>query len=311
MMLDLFKQFDSATANGILAAAALTNTNNPEVGEQPAILRTYGKEAAVALTEIRDRLRIPRDLDSAQTHALISKAIADTLQQSILRDADTAKILTRIGNAGRLPPLAYDVIQPREFQGMFYRLGVSRNNVEDAVKRPDDHQHLLTEGMPPEWQDISLFMKRVMSREPSRRHWLLVQSHRVGAGQKVGAAWRVFPDDVNIESAQQPVDVLKAFVEVYGVPVNVGETKALFIESELFPAGPVKIDVSPAPLDHFISSSSTTNAAGQFRVGVTYCIDIPKYRVALARHGIKTEDPGMPIGRTIVSTTTQHVPETV
>ena len=122
---------------------------------------------------------------------------------------------------------------------------MSRTNIEEAVKHPDDYQHVMTEGMPMETRDISLFMKRIMSREANRRHWLLVQSHRVGIDQRVGAAWRVFPADVNIEAALHPLDVLKAFVQVFGFPIKVGEMiQGTFIESELHEDRLIEVDVS-------------------------------------------------------------------
>ena len=51
------------------------------------------------------------------------------------------------------------------------------------------------------------------------------------------AAWFVYPAEVNVELVQQPLDVLKAFVENYGVPITIGPTSALFIESEKIPPG--------------------------------------------------------------------------
>jgi hypothetical protein len=90
------------TVNGILAAAALATSPNPGVGESPLVLRTYEREAAAALAEIRDRLKIKPDADPEQAQALISKTIADTLRQSILGHADADAILKRMGNAGRL-----------------------------------------------------------------------------------------------------------------------------------------------------------------------------------------------------------------
>ena len=230
MNLNILRQFDPATANGILAAAALANGPDPGVGERPLLLRTYEKEASQLSPKYESRLNISKDSDPEEAHALVAKVISDTLRQSILENAHTDAILKRLGNAGRLPSAAYILIQPPEFQTMFYRLGVSRNNVDDAVKHPDDHQHLMTDGMPETWQDLSLFLKFVASREQDRRHWLLVQAHRIGVDQRVGAAWRIYLNDINLTAARQPVDVLKAFVESYGVPITIGDTKALYLQ---------------------------------------------------------------------------------
>ena len=45
-----------------------------------------------------------------------------------------------------------------------------------------------------------------------------------------------------------------------------------------------------APVDNFVSVSHTTDAAGQFRIGVTYCIDISKYAATLRAHELKLKN---------------------
>jgi biotin operon repressor len=307
MILHALKDMSPETANGILAAAALVNSPNPGVGERSLVLKAYEQKAWLALDEIRTRLGLSKATDPELAHSLIAKTIADTLRESILGNADREAILKRVGAAGRLPAAAYNVVQSREFQTTFYRLGVSRNHVENAVKHPDDHQHLMTEGMPESWQDASLFMKFVASRDEIRKHWLLVQTHRMGIDQRVSAAWRVYLDDIDLESAERPVDVLKAFVDAYGVLMTVGDTKAIFIEAKTFPAGvPVKVDWTGAPEDHFVSITHTTDAIGQFRIGITYCIDIPKYVLTLKAHGVKVKKIETKPGHTVTQTTTLY-----
>jgi hypothetical protein len=307
MKLNVLDRFDPKTANGILAAAALASAPDPGVGERPSILRTYEKEASEVLSEIRHLLRIPSDNFSADARGSVSKALADALRDSILRGTNTTEVIARVGQTGQLPPIAYNVIQPKEFANVFYGLGVTRNHIEDAVKHPDDHQHLMTGGMPIDWQDISLFMKRVISRDPSKSHWLLVQTHRLGLDQQVRSACLIYPGDVNIEDAQLPIDVLKAFVAVYGVPLSVGTVKALFVDSETFPIGEnVVVDWSGAPPDHFVSFAKTTSAtSGLLKVGVAYCIDTGKYRTAVKKRGLKVAD-AMPVSAVLSETTTSH-----
>jgi hypothetical protein len=310
MHLDVLDRFDHATANGILAAAALASAPDPGVGDRPLVLRTYEKEAEATLQEIRRRLGVT-DRDSAEAQAAVSKVLADSLRESILSGANTEEVLSRVGKAGLLAPAAYNVIQPPEFQQTFYNLGIARNHVDDVVKHPDDYQHLMTAGMPENWRDMSLFMKRVMSREPKKRYWLLVQAHRLGIDQKVSAAWRVYPGDVNFEDAQKPMDVLRAFAESFGSPITIGETKSLFLESKMYPAGiQVTADWTSAPRDHFVSFSHTTDALGQFRIGIAYCIDLQKYRVALKSHGIATSDlpPSGGPALTVTTTVLHHAP---
>jgi hypothetical protein len=309
MNFEVLKALDRPTANGVLAAAALSSAPDPGVGERPVVLQKYGKEAAAVLSEIREQLNVSPENDSPETRARIAKVLTDALRQSILTSANQTEVLTRVGAAGQLSPVAYNVVQPNDFQATFFSLGLSRNYVEDAVKHPDDYQHLLTEGMPDDWKDISLFMKRVMSREERKRHWLLVQTHRMGLDQIAIAGWQIFPDDVNIERARRPIDVLKAFVDVFGVPITVGERTARFIESELYPiATTSRIDAKfqGDPKDRFMSISNAINSKGEMRIGVAYCVDLPKYRRALRVHGVKVIEPSGPRDTRVVTRTSHH-----
>jgi hypothetical protein len=259
--------------------------------------------------DVLQRLNISPDNNSPEARASVDKILADTLRQSLLSGVNSSDVLSRVGQAGRLWPVLYNVIQPKEFQNVFYGLGVTSNHVENAVKHPDDHQHIMTEGMPSDWRAISLFMKRVISRDAHKSHWLLVQAHRMGADQQVVSAWQIYPDEVNIENARRPIDVLRAFVAVYGVPLKVAETKALFVDSESFPIdAKVIVDWTGAPEDFFVSFAHTSNSdAGILRLGVAYCIDLRKYRVALRKRGVRgvAENP-IPAGVQTSQTTTQR-----
>ena len=189
--------------------------------------------------------------------------------------------------------LIYQVIQPKTFSDLFSTLGISANHVEDAVKHPDDHQHLMTEGLPEDAKTLSLFMKQVVSRGDSHNRWLLVQTNRIGLQQHVQAAWIIFPSDVDLSMASAPIDALRAFVDVFGCPISVGDKKAIIVDPQQFPYdASVRIDWTGAPREHFVNFSQTTNVDTRlFKVGLAYCIDIPKYRASLKRHGIRVREP--------------------
>ena len=293
MNLKTLERFDQTAVDGILAAAALASAPDPGVGERPLVLREYEKEANEVLSEIRARLKISKETDPIKARASVSEALAHALRNSILSHVNKSEVLARMGRAGELPLAAYNVVQNAEFRKFSNAFGVSRRHIEQAVKHPDDHQHLMTEAVPNNAQDMSLFMKSVMSHEAYKRHWLLVQSHRAGVDQHVTAAWKVYPDEVDLKDAREPLDALKAFVNRYGIPVIVGNLRGLFVEPQAFKVGvPVKIDWTGAPKEHFLSSLHTTTADGIFRIGITYCIDLGKYRTALKAHGARVTPSG-------------------
>ena len=293
MNLDTLQKFDPKMAEGVLAAAALSTAPNPGVGETTQFLQRYSKQAEDILSEIRSRLRISPADDSVQARMAIDNILSKALQGLILNATNTSSALNRAGQSGRLAPVIYQVIQPKSFSDLFSTLGISANHVEDAVKHPDDHQHLMTEGLPEDAKTLSLFMKQVVSRGDHHSRWLLVQTNRIGLQQHVQAAWIIFPTDVDLSVASAPIDALRAFVDVFGCPISVGDKKALFVDPQQFPFdASVRIDWTGAPREHFVNFSQTTNTDTRlFKVGLAYCIDIPKYRASLKRHGIKVREP--------------------
>jgi hypothetical protein len=293
MNLDTLQQLDHKTAQGVLAAAALSTAPNPGVAEAPQLLQRYTKQANDVLSEIRLRLRISPADDSIAARAAIDNVLANALQGLMLNPANVSSVLNRVGQSGRLAPVLYEVVQSKHFSNLFYTLGVSSNHVEDAVKHPDDHQHLMTEGVQENGKTLSLFMKQIISRDERNSHWLLVQTNRIGIQQHVQAAWRIYPSDVDLSQASVPIDALKAFVDVFGCPISVGDKKALFVDPQQFPFDAnVKVEWTGAPPEFFVTFSQTTNSDTRlFRVGLAYCIDVPKYRTSLKKHGVKIHEP--------------------
>jgi hypothetical protein len=294
MSLVALQKLDRRTAEGVLAAAALGTAPISGVVGVPQLLSRYSKQADDVLSEIRARLRIPPNDDSAQAHAEIDKFLSDALQGLILNADNRSDALKRVGQSGRLPPALYRVIQSQEFKTLFVNtLGMSSNHIDDAVRRPDDHQHLMPEGLPENARTLSLFLKKVTSGDARKSHWLLVNTNRAGLDQIVLSAWRIYPADVDLSGASQPIDVLRAFAEVFGYTISVGDKKALFVDAQQFPPdAQVKIDWTGASTEHFVSFSQTRDVATNlYMIGLAYCIDIAKYRTSLKRHGVKVKDP--------------------
>jgi hypothetical protein len=176
MNLDTLQHLDKRTAEGILAVAALSTAPNSGVEETSDFFARYSKQADDLLSEIRSRLRISPADNSDSARATIDNFLSQTLQRLLLEPASASSALGRAGQSGRLSPVLYEVIQSPEFRNIFYGLGVTSNHVVNAIKHPDDHQHLMTESIPEESKTLSLFMKRVVARNTRNSHWLLVQA---------------------------------------------------------------------------------------------------------------------------------------
>ncbi len=288
MSFHVLESRDQRAATGILAAAALATAPNV-AGDEPEIAKAYRTEAQELLKEIRKHLRIDRDDHSPPAILSIANLLTKQIEETILGHADTSQILARAGQAGRLPPVMYTVDQPKSFSNLFYNLGVRRNHVEDAVKHPDDYQHLMTEKATEESKDvISLFVKEIKSAKTGSNNWLLVQCHRQGLTQIVQSAWRIFPDTIDLTQAYEPLHLLKAFVAVFGLPVSVAGKETLFIESVPYPKGPLldwRFQAVGPDVFASISQVATTDPT-MIEVGIGYSINLPKYREYLAQHGV-------------------------
>jgi hypothetical protein len=295
MTLATLAKLDRRTAEGVLAAAALATSPDSGIARYENPLGQYSHQAADLLTEIRNHLRIKRDDNSPGSKYRIDAFLARALQESLVEPSANAAALHRVGQLGRLAPALYRVVQTNHFSTLFNGLGVSANHVEDAVKRPDDYQHLMSEFLigTPDEKTISLFMKKVISRDQRNSHWLLVQTHRTGTDQVAQAAWKIYPDLVDLSKAATPLDVLRAFVDVFGCPLKIGDKDTLFVAAETFPYDTeVIISWHQAPPDHFYSVSVAKDADKKsFVLGTTYCVDLSKYRSALRARGIRVTEP--------------------
>jgi len=290
MTLQSLSTLDRNTANNVLAAAALAAAPNHGMGEF-SIVKSYEREVAAVLAEIRAELGFRDGPLPPRAQAQLDDYISREIDASIfVTDDQAAKALSRAGQHGRLSPALYKLEQPTVFSERFYPFGLKKKTIEAAVHSPDDFQHLMTDGVYDESrEDMSLFMKRQAPSGGKDQHWLMVHTHRVGRKLVAQSAWRIYPDDVDFRTASKPVEVLKAFAEVFGVPIRVGKQEAKFVDSESF-LGEKEAQVAMASgiglaADLFLSFSHRRTETTLLTVGIAYCIDMNKYKKAMRQRG--------------------------
>jgi hypothetical protein len=288
MSLLALEPYDQATAANILAAAAFLAGPDPKGGDRSFVDR-YSKQAEAVLAEVRDSLSSRR----RGARISISSFLSDEMDSLLLAPEQTATALERAGQAGRLVPSIYKVVQPNHFRQQFAPLGIKKSDVETAIKQPTDFQHLMTEEAAEDARDaLSLFM-RVMRPSGGGVYWLLVQTHRQGIEQRAISAWRVYDGDVDLNSASTPLEVLRAFVERFGLIIRVGPIASKFIEGVDIPTGEdgnVKFSFSgEIPRGHAVFSSVSHVKLVQPSttiVGIGYSIDLSEYRNSLISRGV-------------------------
>jgi hypothetical protein len=287
MTIAALKELTPDEASKVLAAAAIATSSNPNENtfEDSLFYGDVADRARAVLDEIRQQLRIKENNTSLKAVKAIDKRLAEEIARATLSGVDTDALLRRIGQAGRLSLKLYNVETTKDFDFVFFKLGIKRKNVVETVKNPDDYQHLLTEGASDlDRDDISIFLRQ----HPD--HWLLVQTHRNGNKQIAQSAWFVYPSDVDLSQASQPIDVLKQFALTFGLPFKVDGVEHKFLQlKELSKGREAKIDFPKGEVFYSVSfrTSSASTAQPVNHIGIVYCIDLAKYRNALIRHGVK------------------------
>ena len=293
-MLDSLKAFDPATANSILAAAALSTAPNPGISGEDEFEKAYQEHIGTVLSEIRQKLQLAAMDNSERARVSIDRFLSKALDENVIPGGAAEAALARAGQSGRLSPSIYKVVQPEHFRRVFYSLAVTKDQVHEGINEPDDYQHLMTEdALVGEADVFSIFMKQARAKKGIDANWLLVQSYRRGIEQIAQSAWRIYPKDVDLQHAQEPLDVLRAFVEIFGLNVMVGDTKAKFIDKKTFTKSPVSdeldflVGAESPPGVHFFHSWShrKTPNPSIFHVGLAYCINLTQYRASLIAHG--------------------------
>lgn len=116
-----------------------------------------------------------------------------------------------------------------------------------------------------------------------------MQTHRDGAKLVPQSAWFIYPVDVDLSGASEPVEVLKQFVLTFGLTFKVDGAEHRFLDVRYFPADvkDFKIDWPSGNIFYSVSMRPPTAAFDRHQLGLGYAMDITKYSESLRRHGIK------------------------
>src|SRR5689334_22022569 len=119
MTLQALSKYDNRTAEGILAAAALSTGHFATELDRPALLRQFSREAEDVIEEVRLKLRIDMSDRSSEAISSIDRFLAKEISDRVLPGSAAREALDRAGQAGRVPPALYTVLQSKAFQALF------------------------------------------------------------------------------------------------------------------------------------------------------------------------------------------------
>ena len=254
------------------------------------------------LTEIRRHLRLPEGDESVATQSKIYAFLSEEISSAALGNADLDKLKTRLGDKGELHPSQYQV----RFAGDLVDkelLGDRKSFIIEAVTRPDMVAHLRTKtlelGNNPR---ITISIKFVNTRKAEDKFALFAISSRAGQVLRVGCVFRAYYSDVDLRNINEPVDVVKAFIDAYGLRFSIGNIKSKFIYKDF-----VEMESEPTAKDMRVLEGQKGHAywkvllGGETRLSspsavllgemvLAFCIDISKYVATLRKHHVHIDD---------------------
>lgn len=230
-MLDTLRNLDDHDALILLSSTVHSLLPDPGVGSRITdVLNAPAKSREQLLHELRHKLKLKDDDQSPTAQAKIFETLSFEISKYALKNADIGQIKARLGARGDLDPRSYEIdISPAERNTLAPR-GIRPNHIEDALHNPDEVQHLNSE---PHNILVSLFLKRVGSGRDA--FTLFVMAQRVGYTLGVRDALRIYHADVDIRGAREPVMVLRAFLNTYGLPIQIGPRSSSLLLNEVFP----------------------------------------------------------------------------
>ena len=221
------------------------------------------------------------------------EVLSKEMSEYVLRGNARTEAKARLGNRGELPLNQYELKFASAFDSLA-EIGTRRSHVESAIRTPDRVEHLLPErfdfGMD---FGITFVAKYEKASRRENNFWLLVQTQRVKAALNVTAAWRVYLSDVKLKSDPSPLDILRAFVDVYGLDLPGIGVSPKFVLYKVIPAS---LSDDPKLLFRLHPEDAKRKFLGVFalrasslgvvEVACAYAIDLEKYKYDLARHGV-------------------------
>jgi hypothetical protein len=164
-------------------------------------------------------------------------------------------------------------------------MGFPASRMQSIIETPDQQHKVNAGGLM-----IDLFAKYTFSYTDLVLTAIASESART---LPVAFAFRAFADDYPTSlSEMPPLDVLKAFIAKYGLPVRLaGQTKLLHLPETITLTGPAPaqnlVEVVNLSRHQFIARQFFRLASPtQIDVGLVFAVDVTKYAESLAAHGL-------------------------
>lgn len=284
----------------VISSSLLPNPGIDQIIHQSGTDEEFVK---AILGEVRERLRVPEGDESVNTLSRIYDFLSNEISAATLAHTDINKIKSRLGKRGYLHPSQYQVAFRYSF-GASEILGERKSNIVEAVTHPDRVDNLRASHLP-ETDDprITISLKSITPQRTEDRFKLIILSYREGSAQEVDCAFRAYFDEVDVEESDEPLNVLRSFVNTYGVTFRLGDIIGKFVHNEIssfgleFMTRPAALSIQPLEGQkgnyyYPLAAGASTSIAGAkgglvSSIVLAFAIDITRYMSSLRRHHVQ------------------------
>lgn len=271
-------------AEALQALAFVTQSLLPN----PGIEQVRGSPSELAqelLAELQEYYPTEDRAQSSKKEAKLFKVLSREMARASLAGANREEIENRLGDQGTLWSYRYKVQFSKSFYKTQEQFGVQENEIVNSIRRSDDVLHLFPQRYGANANALSLFTRSLPNSKVP--HILLILADREGNTLNVWFALRVNPTVVSIHDTQNPLDLLRNFVEAHGSKVFVDDEEGkFFLYKHATSFGIVDEDEGQKNKDIigcFIARIVTQGAA---EIGLAFALDIMQYRKSLNLSGI-------------------------
>lgn len=172
------------------------------------------------LSEVLRAAKVDPADRSEEAQSRVLRVLSDQLSRELLKGPRLAAAKARLGERGELTLNLYRIGFEKEFSESEKR-GARKGFMIDAARNPDSVQHLdnvlhmENDDEAPVRQ--TLFTKTIRGKRRRDAFTWLIHAVRSADELTVAVAWRVYHEQVNINGREEPLEIMRQFVDRYGL----------------------------------------------------------------------------------------------
>lgn len=285
----------------ILSLVSSSLLPNPNVDKLNKPAETDTKIIDSVVNEIKHRLNLPAGELSRDSQTKIFDFLSKEISNIALSDTNISKVKERLGDKGELSLEQYKIEFFYQFEG-FEILGQKKSNVIDVVRNPDKYTHLKSGYFKGTKMGFTLSTKLITPKKEQDKFFQIVFSIRDGMTLHISGAIRAYVSDLDLRQVNTPLDIIKAFVNVYGLTFQLGNLREKFAQNEIIE---IEMDEDDFMLTrhmkildgqkgdfylpvgfYFDSDLIGTNGKKLHKIVLAFAINLNKYIETLRKHNV-------------------------